>query len=43
MTKIVGMEDIKSGGELGQELQQGGRDVTKEVLASTMTATRQPG
>lgn len=38
MSKIVGLESIKSGGELQQELQQGGKDVTNEVMASILSS-----
>ena len=43
MAKIIGLEDIKSGGELQQEIQQGGRDVTSEVLASMTSASQKSG
>jgi hypothetical protein len=39
MTKIVGMEDIKSGGELGQELQQGGKFVIYQYCISILILT----
>ena len=39
MTKIVGMEDIKSGGELGQELQQGGKFVIYQYCISILVIT----
>ena len=39
MTRIVGMEDIKSGGELGQELQQGGKFVIYQYCISILILT----
>jgi hypothetical protein len=39
MTKIVGMEDIKSGGELQQELQQGGKFVMYQYCISILILT----
>ena len=39
MTKIVGMEDIKSGGELQQELQQGGKFVIYQYCISILILT----
>ena len=39
MAKIVGLEDIKSGGELQQELQQGGRFVMYQYCISILILT----
>lgn len=39
MAKIVGLEDIKSGGELQQELQQGGRFVMYQYCISILVLT----
>jgi hypothetical protein len=39
MTKIVGMEDNKSGGELQQELQQGGKFVMYQYCISILILT----
>jgi hypothetical protein len=39
MTKIAGMEDIKSGGELQQELQQGGKFVIYQYCISILILT----
>jgi hypothetical protein len=39
MTKIVGLEDIKSGGHLQQEIQQGGRFVMYQYCISLLVIT----
>lgn len=39
MAKIVGMEDIKSGGELQQEIQQGGKFVMYQYCISILILT----
>ena len=39
MTKIVGLEDIKSGGELQQEIQQGGKFVMYQYCISLLVIT----
>jgi hypothetical protein len=39
MTKIIGLEDIKSGGELQQELQQGGKFVVYQYCVSVLILT----
>ena len=39
MTKIVGLEDIKSGGHLQQELQQGGKFVMYQYCISLLIIT----
>ena len=39
MAKIVGLEDIKSGGELQQELQQGGKFVIYQYCISILILT----
>jgi hypothetical protein len=39
MTKIVGLEDIKSGGELQQEIQQGGKFVIYQYCISILVLT----
>jgi hypothetical protein len=39
MTKIVGLEDIKSGGELQPELQQGGKFVMYQYCISILILT----
>jgi len=39
MAKIVGLEDIKSGGELQQELQQGGKFVMYQYCISILILT----
>jgi hypothetical protein len=39
MTKIVGLEDIRSGGELQQEIQQGGKFVIYQYCISILVLT----
>jgi hypothetical protein len=39
MTKIVGLEEIKSGGELQQEVQQGGKFVMYQYCISILIPT----
>lgn len=39
MAKIVGLEDIKSGGELQQEIQQGGKFVMYQYCISILVIT----
>ena len=39
MTKIVGIEDIKSGGQLQQEIQQGGKFVIYQYCISLLVIT----
>ena len=39
MTKIFGLEDIKSDGELQQELQQGGKFVIYQYCISLLVIT----
>ena len=39
MAKIVGLEDIKSGGELQQEIQQGGKFVMYQYCISILILT----
>jgi hypothetical protein len=39
MTKVVGLEDIKSSGELQQELQQGGKFVMYQYCISILILT----
>jgi len=39
MAKIVGLEDIKSGGELQQEIQQGGKFVMYQYCISLLVIT----
>jgi hypothetical protein len=39
MTKIVGLEDIKSGGHLQQEIQQGGKFVMYQFCISLLVIT----
>lgn len=39
MAKIIGLEDIKSGGELQQEIQQGGKFVAYQYYISVLILT----
>ena len=39
MAKIIGMEDIKSGGQLQQEIQQGGKFVVYQYCISVLVIT----
>ena len=39
MAKIIGMEDIKSGGQLQQEIQQGGKFVVYQYCVSILVIT----
>jgi len=39
MTKIVGLQDIKSGGQLQQEIQQGGKFVMYQYCISLLIIT----
>ena len=43
MAKTVGLEEIKSGGELQQEIQQGEKDVTPGVPVSMVSAAQKAG